>query len=283
VRAFWLSGQKAQYNGTSPRGENRYRAVSTLQDETVRKMQALPKATPGSFIDFNINATITAFTPLSVVAGYQKNACEEITLNTEGLLDILSIDFSRALKDLAAVLNDLKRLATLGDLPITYRGSTLRVHFPGCDAETVEKLCTEIGVQRGIVAQDEDFDAFVGTEIALLFPFAPSAPASEADEGDDDAAQYFDQTCEPMDWQDMISARQTQRLASDKFSTRSESGMDDYDMVQGNPWLSNESSPSGYESMHSPSDEAPAESDPLEYQDFEGIYRFIEMCDAARR
>jgi hypothetical protein len=91
-------------------------------------------------------------------------------VNTDGLMDLLSIDFARALKDLAAIMNDLKRLSTLGDLPLTMVDrSTLRVHFPGCDAQTVERLCDEVGVQRGIIRQDSDFDTSAGTEIALLF------------------------------------------------------------------------------------------------------------------
>src|SRR5205814_15303 len=80
-----------------------------------------------------------------------------------------------------AILNDLKRLSSLGDLPITYQSSCLRVHFPGCDADTVEKLAVELGLQRGVIGQDSDFDAFGGTEIALLFPFASSKTVSEID------------------------------------------------------------------------------------------------------
>jgi hypothetical protein len=46
-------------------------------------------------------------------------------------------------------MNDLKRLSSLGDLPVTLeQKSILRVRFPGCAAETVERLCDEVGVQR---------------------------------------------------------------------------------------------------------------------------------------
>ncbi|KAJ9668548.1 hypothetical protein H2201_001190 [Coniosporium apollinis] len=284
VRAFLISGQKAQFDGVNPHtGEKRYRSVTALQKEVGRKMNSLPKATPGSFIEFNINPTITALTPLSAVAGYTPVAQE--SLNSEGLLDVLSIDFSRSLKDLAAILNDLKRLSDLGDLPITYLASSLRVHFPGCDADTVERLCDELGVRRGLVRQDEDFDAFAGTEIALLFPFAPSKTVSEC--------EFFEKPVEGrviqherIDWRNMLSP-EDESVASVEYSTLSDDGLAVDELCEDNPWIS---SPSGYESVRSsefeesvPSREAQDYHSPLEYQGFEGIYRFIEQCDAARR
>ena len=45
----------------------------------------------------------------------------------------------------------------------------------------MERLCDELNVGRGTVIQDTAFDAFAGTDIALLFPFAPSEEASEAE------------------------------------------------------------------------------------------------------
>lgn len=271
VRAFFISGQKAQFHGINPAtGEKRYKAVSTLQEETGRKMRDLPRATPGSHIAFSVNPTITALTPLSHVAGY--NTAESTNLNTEGLLDVLSTDFSRSLKELAMVLNDLKRVSELGDLPITYQDSCLCIHFPGCDAETVERLCEELGIQRGIVVQDEDFDAFTGTEMALLFPFAPSSSQSEASDLFD--ATPAKQTVE-IDWRNMLSPSE-----KSVRSSVSELDLEEED----NPWAfdADHSSPSGYESLHYESSDS-AKHDPLEYQGFEGIYRFIEQCDAARR
>ena len=275
VRAFFISGQKAQFDGYSKCGEKRYRAVSTLQEETGRKMRSLPKATPGSRLEFNINPTITALTPLSAVVGYSMS--EEVHadhLNTSGLMDILSVDFSRALKDLAAVLNDLKRLSALGDLPITYEGSTLRVHFAGCDADTVQRLCEELNVVRGTVIQDPAFDSFAGTEIALLFPFAPSNEVSEAD------GESLFEVSPPGYYTErrVISIGDMLTPSSPAYSTQSDSGAED--VLAENPWLS---SPSGYESVRSGSDLSASKHDPLEYQGFEGIYRFIEELDSVRR
>ena len=274
VRAFMIGGQKAQFDGLSPRGEKRYKAVSTLQEETGRKLASLPKATPGSRLEFMINPTITAVTPLTGLVGFSSSENVQADhLNTDGLMDVLSIDFSRQLKDLAAVLNDLKWLSALGDLPITYEGSALRVHFPGCDAETVEGLCDELNVSRGTVIQDPNFDAFAGTEIALLFPFAPSKDASEAE-----AESLFDEPTNEWPKKRMISIEDMFTPSSPAYSTQSDSGLED--VLAENPWMS---SPSGYASARSPSSFESNKQDPLEYQGFEGIYRFIEELDSVRR
>lgn len=288
VRAFFVSGQKAQFNGVNPRnGEKQYKAVSTLQEETGRKMRSIPKATPGSYIDFSVNPTITALTPLSAVAGYTMTDSTEDAghLNSDGLIDVLSADFSRALKDLAAVLNDLKRLSALGNLPITYQSSSLRVHFPGCDAQTVESLCDELSVQRGVVVQDPDFDAYNGTEIALLFPLAPTSPPSEASELFEQPVKQYMEKQSPIDWRNMLTPSD-EGLPTPAYSTQSEAEGDFtlYDEAEKqNPWAS---SASDFESVHYSSggskvSELASHHSPLEYQGFEGIYRFIEQCDSA--
>ncbi|KAF8865456.1 hypothetical protein BDZ45DRAFT_736018 [Acephala macrosclerotiorum] len=252
VRAFWLSGQKAQFDGVTPLGEKRYRNITNLQEEARCKMQSLPKSAPGSFIDFSVTPVITALLIATFPSGSSMEQSAP-TLNTEGFLDVLSVDFSRALKDLAATLNDLKRLSTLGDLPITLENKTiLRVRFPGCDAETVDRLCDEVGVQRGIIFQDEDFDATAGTKMALMFPYAPSSEHA---------------------------------LSSPGGSLRSQSGLgfeEVEEVLEDNPWLD------GYESMESEGESAyftkPSEMhQSSDYEGLEGIYRFLEHCDNARR
>jgi len=278
VRAFCLNGQKALYDGVDARsGKPRYKAVSPLQEQALTTLDGVPPASPGSYIDFAINPTITALTPLRVVTGFRGAPA---SLHTAGLLDALSSDFSRALAELAAILADLRRLAELGDLPISYRAAAapaLRVHFPGCDAAAVDALAVELGLRRGVVGQDPDFDAFAGAELALLFPFAPSAAGSERG-----ALQHARPPPWPADEPDPI-------LFSDEESTRSECGFEvDAVEVAALPWA--ESSPSGYESVHSSELESSARvperhsrATPLEYQGFEGIYRFMEMCDASAR
>ena len=264
VRAFFLSGQKAQFDGMTPMGEKRYRAVSSLQEETTRKIQSVSKFTPGSYIDFAVNPTVTALSPLAgaLPFGAPKMSQAAPSLNTSGFLDILSVDFSRALKDLAVTMNDLKKLSSLGDLPITLENNhILRIRFPGCDAESVERLCDEVGVQRGIVHQDAGFDAAVGTQMALQFPFAPTA----------------------------VSESPSPLLSPCLQTTLSSPDQNEYDDIleefSENPWVE------GYETMDEDISESGSayftkvsehlsESD--EYEGLEGIYKFLEECDARR-
>lgn len=257
VRAFWLSGNKAQFNGVNARGENRYRNVTSVQDEASKKMKSVTSTAPGSYIDFTINPTVTALSPLGAIFPFDSPMQESTpNLNTDGFLDVLSVDFSRALKDLAATMNDLKRLSSLGDLPITLeQKSVLRIRFPGCDAETVERLCEEVGVQRGIVHQDADFEESVGAQVALIFPYAPSSEHT---------------------------------LSSPGGSLRSQHGHEFEEFAE-DPWLEE---PEGYETMEDISEHdsdyfiRPSEqqiSSSSDYEGLEGIYRFLEQCDNSRR
>ena len=255
VRAFWLSGQKAQFDGVNSSGEKRYRNITNFQEETGRKMSSVLRNAPGSFIDFAVNPTVTALSPLAAVlpygSGIEKSSPH---LNTEGMLDVLSVDFARALKDLAVTMNDLKRLSSLGDLPISLENkSTLRVRFPGCDAECVERLCDEVGLQRGVVHQDPDFDASCGVQLALIFPYASTSEHT---------------------------------LTSPAGSLRSQTGHDfeEFEDMVDNPWLE------GYESMDDMSEHESAyftkpndlHNSSLGYEGLEGIYRFIEECENSR-
>jgi hypothetical protein len=108
-------------------------------------------------------------------------------------------------------------------------------------------------VQRGIVHQDPEFDSSVGANVALVFPFAPSSQHT---------------------------------ISSPGGSLRSQTGHDyeAIDAMHDNPWLE------GYESMEYGSDSGsdffikPSElQHSSDYEGLEGIYRFLEECDNARR
>ncbi|KAF1833560.1 hypothetical protein BDW02DRAFT_569873 [Decorospora gaudefroyi] len=279
VRAFLVGGNKAQFDGVNPHnGEKRFKTVSALQDQVNRTLNKAPKATPGSSISFNINPTVTALTPLKAVKGFASFAQEKDSLNSEGLLDLLSVDFSRAVKELAAVLKDLQRLAELGDLPISYERSKLKVHLPGCDAQTVETICNDFGISRGVVHEDDDFNLFVGSDIALLFPFAPSRTPSEC--------LFYEKPVlergrvQPnIDWTHMLSP--SALGTEEAYSTLSEQSYDQLDEfgTEPNPWLSG-SSPSGYDSLHSSEADEMDMHTPLEYQGIEGMYRFMAQCES---
>jgi hypothetical protein len=289
VRAFWLSGQKAQFDGMSPRNEKQFKTVSALQQQAGHKMRSVPAASPGSYIDFKVTPTITAVGPLSRISIGSTH--EQESLNSPTVMDMLSIDFARALKDLAVIMNDLHKLSSLGDLSLYLpNSSTLRVRFPGCDADTVNRLCEELGIRRGLVYEDKDFDATNGTEMALLFPFAPSHTPSDitfslrTQHGQ--AGKH-----KSVDWQDMQSPRQSLSPQSSNRSVTSE-GFEQVEAVEENPWLSTSS---GYSSLNGSDDADPAVDaefrhgaqdhalDSSQYEGLEGIYRFLEECDRARR
>ncbi|KAF5023300.1 hypothetical protein F66182_4608 [Fusarium sp. NRRL 66182] len=267
MRAFFLSGQKLRYDGVGPRGERQYRAVSPLEDQAMHKLSF--NSAPGAFIDFHLSPTVTALSPLaaaipfaSETSGFKAEAAAAgASLNTEGFLDVLSADFGRALKDLAAVNADLRRLAVLGDLPVLLeKHSILRVRFPGVDADTIERLCDDIGIQRGIVGQDPEFDDVAGVPVALKFPFAPDVPKS---------AYSPDE-----------SIRTLEGYATEEISTLD----DDYfvreaflDEMADSPWLAETD---GYETMSPPASSMAGPSEDCE--GLEGIYRFLEECEQAK-
>lgn len=267
MRAFFLSGQKLRYDGLGPRGERQYRSVSPLEDKAIDKFSSVPHTTPGSFIDFQLSPTVTALSPLaaaipftSEASGFKaKAAAASASLNTEGFLDILSADFGRALKDLTAIFADLRRLAILGDLPVHLeKNNTLRIRFPGVDAETVERLCDDIGIERGVVGQDPGFGLVPSASMSLKFPFAPDVLMDVAPKA--------------------ISAR-----TNDEYELYAPSSIEDDDFVreafmdevEDNPWLSD---PEGYETVSHP----PSSNYPEDYEGLEGIYRFLEVCDHAK-
>lgn len=274
VRAFWLSGQRARFDGVDGKGRSRYVSVSAAQEEMRVKMAAFSNNLPGSFVDFKISPTITALSPLgaalavegifgptAAAEAFKSAGVPAATLNTEGFLDVLSTDFARALKDLSAVMADLKKLASsLGDLPISMeKNNILRVRFPGVDADTVERLCDDVGVQRGMVGEDAAFHLSQGVPVALKFPFAPGA--------EDSVSQTF------------TSPGGSMRSHNSVLSEEEDAFLDEFD---DNPWLSTASPEEGYESLSPPVYSHSGEHCSEEFEGLEGIYRFLEECDCAR-
>lgn len=267
MRAFFLSGQKLRYEGVNSRGDRRYRAVSALEDKAMNKLAAFPLSTPGAYIDFHLSPTVTALSPLAAaitdasgVSGFKAEAAG-VTLNTEGFLDVLSADFGRALKDLTSVYADLRRLSVLGDLPIMMqRKDGLRVRFPGVDADTLERLCDDIGIQRGIISQDPDFDAATGVPVALRFPFAPDSDKTVTSPGGSVRSLEGHELDADLSLEDDSFVREA--FLNDAGE---------------NPWLSD---PEGYESVSPPISSGEHCSE--DFEGLEGIYRFLEECDRAK-
>lgn len=295
VRAFWLSGQRAQFDGLDRRsGQKQFKSVSQLRDQAGRKMRSTPLTTPGSYVEFNINPTVTAMGSAGCSFD-SKGAATTETLNREQLLECLSIDFARAVKDLGVVIQDLKRLSSLGDLPLTRpENSVIRVSFPGCDASTVEHLCDEVGVQRGVIRQDKEYDAIAYAELPLQYPFAPSRVESPKSGRSTEETTHHHVQPDEIEWHNMMTSHRTKTSAG--FSRCSNTGYDlegsDGDMGDHGLLV-----PSGYGSLHgsshivedadspfAPLPEAlQVHNTPSDYEGLEGIYRFLELCDNAAR
>ncbi|KAI4248031.1 MAG: hypothetical protein L6R40_001120 [Gallowayella cf. fulva] len=301
LRAFCIRGGKARFDGVDQTtGVKRFKSVSEAEDRALRQIQASSSSAwiKGTNLEFRLNPTITSFPTLT-----GKNLQGQ-TLGTVGFLDTLGADFARALKDLSSILTDLKRLAAFGDLPIDltkskHGGSTLSVRFAGCDADTVSRLCDEVGVHRGVIREDEAWNDDKDVKMALLFPFAPSNPVSDSDH----ESALFDKTLhadsyiapEQLEWRNMLSPSEPAGQRSDEDSA----GFDHIHtpLSTDTPHYSYDRytppSPAGYESL---GESDFAMEDPYYHQDsrartrgsgdlqgLESLYRFLAECDEARR
>lgn len=264
MRAFFLSGQKIKYDGVGARGNPQYRAVSKLEDEVSRTLANVTRSAPGAFVDFRLNPTITALDPLAAAAvrSSSSSVCDNeypvlpTTLGTKGFLDVLSVDFGRALHDLTAVHADLQRLSALGDLLVVQEKGTLRVRFPGVDACTVERLCDEVGVQRGLVGQDDGFDAAIGASVVLKLPFAPDSEVAASSPGGSARSLQGDES------EDGSSLSDDDSFLHEAFAAE----------MDQSPWLTETEG----------NDATSARLSLGEYEGLEGVYRFLEECGRGR-
>lgn len=307
IRAFVVYGGKVRFDGLDAKtGEKRFKSISSTEDEILRKLEKRLEAfVKGTNLEFQLSPTITA---LSTTL-FPQTVSNELTLADPDILFNLSADFAHALKDFSAILTDLRSLSTLGALPITLSttplGPVLTCRFPGCDAESVTRLCDEVGIKRGIIREDEAWQRDRDSEMALLFPFAPGVGTQAPS---DDEAMLLSGQCpvppsEEVGWNHMVSPpRSVTSILSaasndEVFDTLTEhrSLMDPE--PQGNNHIP--SAMSGYGGSLRGSDFAsddaylpgqseflPRQSSGEEFSAFEGlegIYRFLRECEDARR
>lgn len=300
-RAFFIGGGKARFDGVDPiTGEKRFRALSNIEDTVYTQWESpLAGSMRGTTLEFKLSPTITALTP-SFSLVIQEEKFDVTSLNDIRLLDTLAIDFARAVKDLAAVLADLRRLSAFGDLPIsltnTPSGPVIGVRFPGCDADLVSRLCDEVGVRRGVIVEDEAWIGEKDVDMALLFPFAPMGGLDAVSEYKD-GCEYFEEKPlhqgyqpEGLDWRHMISpsAHTPSRteslhsfatLQSHSQKVPSPSGYEslrESDFTSDNPYVPNLSPLKA--PTHSTDKSASAD-----YEGLEGIYKFLQECEDSRR
>jgi len=306
IRAFVIGGGKARYDGVDARtGAKKYKAITETEDQVLKKLSTKPASVLGSTLEFRLSPTITALGP-----SFPYTTSNTTSLNAFSLLDTLSTDFARALRDLSLTLADLRRLSSLGDLPITLtsdpNGPALNVRFPGCDAKIVENLCDEVGVKRGVVKEDEGWRGDKAAEMALLFPFADMED-SLSEDGD----AYFEaagaREPEGVDWRCMLSPSERPVTVRSEIS----SDMTSTELIPRGPILTPLDSPEGYESLrdsdfgsddvpcyplHHTTDLHPTRKQETDlrsqsserhrsegYEGLEGIYRFLRECEDARR
>jgi len=210
---------------------------------------------PGAYVDFDLAPTWTCMSPFSRMT----------TLENEAFLDGMSSDFGAMVAHLTAVFADVKRLSTLGDLPVKVvgeNGEILRVTFSGCDREFVERLCNEVGVKRGVVHEDERF---------AIGHLAPSIA---------------------LGWRDMMADPE-----SPVSSTYSEDGYsDDFEMESGDDaigslvsesisdadfYFDTPSAPSSAIVVPSPQNGL-ATTDILDFSGLQGVHRFLSESDEYR-
>lgn len=289
IRAFVVGGGKARFDGLDGKtGEKRYKAVSRTEDEVLQKIEKPFKTyAKGTNLEFQLSPTLTAFsTKIST------DSTVDHTLLCPEFLSNISIDFARALKDLSAILADLHRLSTLGDLPIMLShspsGPILNCRFPGCDAHTVSRLCDEVNIQRGIIREDEAWEQDRDVEMALLFPFAPETMGPSEDEEANDCFGPASAASEQLDWRHMMAPQESVpidevtsngpapggRRASYQKS-KSLSGYEslgESDFTEADPYVREEMQTREFSVSGSEG-----------YEGLEGIYRFLKECEDARR
>lgn len=311
IRAFFVGGGKARFDGVDPvTGEKRFRSVSATEDAVYMQWESpISSSMKGTNLEFKLSPTITALCPSF---SSDKSSFDMTSLNDIDFLSNLTSDFARAIQDLSLILTDLRALSAFGDLPIflthSPTGPILSVRFPGCDADLVSRLCDEVGVRRGVVVEDEGWHtARVGkagqaekdVEMALLFPFAPNGTPSHPSEGGEyyftDPIQRRRQP-EQLDWRNMLSPSQRSQYTAESLHD----GPSVEDMTLKSTNLHAHSPISGYESLQ---DSDFASEDPYfrtaspakaattnrtrtesgEYEGLEGIYKFLQVCEEAKR
>ena len=248
------------YSGKGQMDSHRWRHGGKLGVRAQLAASMALENAPGAYVDFDLSPTITCISPLG-----RSSRC---SLENGEFLEDLSTDLGAMVGALVAINADIRRLSALGDLPVSLaglNGHILRVHFRGCEKDTVERLCDEVGVKSGVVHEDERF-AF-----AFLAPSLARAGAA--------------------DWRDMMSNSSllSSTYSEDGFldvglpspslsdlpsriSGSDSLGEDDYFEPAHRPVMVNSPNPGYHSGTNSSAD----------YSGLEGIHRFLAECGEYR-
>lgn len=112
--------------------------VSRLKDLS-RAFHITPEI--GSYVDFDMSPTIT----VPPVAQLSSDIVENLTEDIEKHIEYLK-----------AMADNLKKLASLGELPMSVDNGSLRVYFPNCEPDQVNSLLSSAEVTQGVVGSHTD-------------------------------------------------------------------------------------------------------------------------------
>jgi len=150
MRAFVLSGKDVGYYSAKRRNNTNTYARGQIKMHLAAANT--DRFAPGAYVDFRMLPNFTCMSETDPV-GY---TCLDSTRG--GFMDELDVELNNVMRDISRVYQDIRKLSSLGELPITLvPPATLRVHFRGCDADLVNALCDEVGVITGIIHEDERF------------------------------------------------------------------------------------------------------------------------------
>lgn len=121
-------------------------SLSSASSSSIPSLRDLRRAyhtTPevGSYVDFDMSPTITIPT---------------VTQLSAEIVDNLTEDIERHIAQLQAMAENVKKLASLGELPISVENNSLRVYFPNCEPEQVNSLLNSTEVTQGIIRSHND-------------------------------------------------------------------------------------------------------------------------------
>lgn len=100
-----------------------------------------PTPETGSYVDFDMTPTITV---------------PSVTQLSSDVVDQVTQDIERHIKELQTMVSNFKKLASLGELPLSVEDGSLRVYFPNCDSEQVHSLLMNAEVTQGVVGTHGD-------------------------------------------------------------------------------------------------------------------------------
>lgn len=218
--------------------DSRYDAAALADQKSQWSGRALSNTPPPppppsvAYVDFRLAPSITSVGYLAGSgAGSLGLDMEPTTLTSENFLDALQGDFSRAEASRKMILDDIRRLAGLGGLPVGMSDSaTLRVLFPDRSRGYVENLCDDLDIVHGMAGGPEEdmttSSSSASSPSSLSSGFEPTLPMQSV---------HLEYPRAPMQtnvsWEDSLPASPTNEVSSSDIRPTS---VDWLNMLSGN-------------------------------------------------